>query len=263
MGGRTSCPCGASWSTTTCTSRPARPRPRRCATSPMNGACRCTWTTSTMSSSSLAWPSWSSRPGELATALCGAFAAKYEGYTPTPDDWGPSGHGGLARIDPQTVLAWRDMPTATRWRLGARHSCAHAATARDAHGPAPSGTRIAGDYHRRRGRHRRDRRRHRHDTPDPRRLRVTQAIDRPTAAGAPEAPTFRHFIAGEWCDVVIGRRRSRAATRPIARDVIGRFQQGTAGRRRDGRPGGRDGAARCGARRRPRSAARSSTASAR
>ena len=60
--------------------------------------------------------------GELATALCAAFAAKYEGYTPTPDDWGPSGHGGLARIDPETVLAWRDMPTATRWRLGAPNS---------------------------------------------------------------------------------------------------------------------------------------------
>ena len=45
------------------------------------------------------------------------------------------------------------------------------------------------------------------------------------AAAAP--PTFRHFIAGEWCDSTSGatfESRNPADTR----DVIGRFQQGTA-----------------------------------
>ena len=43
---------------------------------------------------------------------------------------------------------------------------------------------------------------------------------------AVETPTFRHFIAGEWCDSVSGatfESRNPADTR----DVIGRFQQGT------------------------------------
>jgi nitroimidazol reductase NimA-like FMN-containing flavoprotein (pyridoxamine 5'-phosphate oxidase superfamily) len=53
----------------------------------------------------------------LGTALAQAFHAKYPGYDPAPDAWGPDTDGGLARIDPDTVLAWRDMPTATRWRL--------------------------------------------------------------------------------------------------------------------------------------------------
>src|SRR6478672_2249265 len=42
-----------------------------------------------------------------------------------------------------------------------------------------------------------------------------------------ETPTFRHFIAGEWCDSTSGatfESRNPADTR----DVIGRFQQGTA-----------------------------------
>ena len=56
--------------------------------------------------------------GDLGEALARAFHAKYPGYDPSPADWGPEGDGGLARIDPETVLAWRDMPTATRWRLG-------------------------------------------------------------------------------------------------------------------------------------------------
>jgi nitroimidazol reductase NimA-like FMN-containing flavoprotein (pyridoxamine 5'-phosphate oxidase superfamily) len=55
--------------------------------------------------------------GELAEALARAFHAKYPGYDPPPDAWGPEGDGGLTRIDPETVLAWRDMPTATRWRF--------------------------------------------------------------------------------------------------------------------------------------------------
>ena len=43
---------------------------------------------------------------------------------------------------------------------------------------------------------------------------------------AVETPTFRHFIAGEWCDSTSGRTfesRNPADTR----DVVGRFQQGT------------------------------------
>src|SRR4051795_10509679 len=42
-----------------------------------------------------------------------------------------------------------------------------------------------------------------------------------------EPPTFRHFIAGEWCASTSGatfESRNPADTR----DVIGRFQQGTA-----------------------------------
>jgi aldehyde dehydrogenase (NAD+) len=42
-----------------------------------------------------------------------------------------------------------------------------------------------------------------------------------------EPPTFRHFIAGEWCDSTSGQTfesRNPADTR----DVVGRFQQGTA-----------------------------------
>ncbi len=51
--------------------------------------------------------------GELATA----FAAKYPNYVPKPASWDG---GGLIRIDPETVLAWHDMPTATRRRMTAR-----------------------------------------------------------------------------------------------------------------------------------------------
>ena len=43
---------------------------------------------------------------------------------------------------------------------------------------------------------------------------------------AVETPTFRNFIAGEWCDSTSGQTfesRNPADTR----DVIGRFQQGT------------------------------------
>jgi len=53
--------------------------------------------------------------------------------------------------------------------------------------------------------------------------------ERAGAPGTPAAapPTFRHFIAGEWCDSTSGatfESRNPADTR----DVIGRFQQGTA-----------------------------------
>ena len=53
---------------------------------------------------------------ELGTLLAAAFSAKYKGYSPGPADWDA---GGLIRVDPTTILAWRDMPTATRWRLPA------------------------------------------------------------------------------------------------------------------------------------------------
>src|SRR5919106_2653923 len=43
----------------------------------------------------------------------------------------------------------------------------------------------------------------------------------------PEPPTFRHFIAGEWCDS--GSGRTFESVNPAdTRDVVGRFQQGTA-----------------------------------
>jgi nitroimidazol reductase NimA-like FMN-containing flavoprotein (pyridoxamine 5'-phosphate oxidase superfamily) len=48
----------------------------------------------------------------LGAVLAAAFTAKYTGYAPAPTDWES---GGLVRIEPRTVLAWRDMPTATRW----------------------------------------------------------------------------------------------------------------------------------------------------
>jgi hypothetical protein len=51
---------------------------------------------------------------ELGAALAAAMGGKYEGYDPTPDSWD---QGGMYRIDPQAVLAWQAMPTATRWRF--------------------------------------------------------------------------------------------------------------------------------------------------
>ena len=53
-----------------------------------------------------------------------------------------------------------------------------------------------------------------------------------TAPPAPEtrgsdAPTFRHFIAGEWMDSV-GGRTFESRNPADGRDVVGRFQQGTA-----------------------------------
>jgi hypothetical protein len=55
------------------------------------------------------------RPGPaLGSELAAAFHAKYPGYTPEPTGWDD---GGLVRIEPATILAWREMPTATRWRF--------------------------------------------------------------------------------------------------------------------------------------------------
>ena len=54
--------------------------------------------------------------GRLGALLAAAFAAKYPGYEPTPDSWSD---GSLCRVVPRKILAWRDMPTATRWRFTA------------------------------------------------------------------------------------------------------------------------------------------------
>jgi hypothetical protein len=51
---------------------------------------------------------------ETGTRIAPLVAAKYPGYAPAPHDWDG---GGLYRVVPHTVLAWREMNTATRWRL--------------------------------------------------------------------------------------------------------------------------------------------------
>ena len=51
---------------------------------------------------------------DLGNALAAAFHAKYAGYEPGAADWDD---GGLHRVEPRVMLAWRDMPTATRWRF--------------------------------------------------------------------------------------------------------------------------------------------------
>jgi hypothetical protein len=53
----------------------------------------------------------------LGSELAAAFRAKYAGYAPEATAWDD---GGLVRIEPATLLAWRDMPTATRWRFPVR-----------------------------------------------------------------------------------------------------------------------------------------------
>ncbi len=55
---------------------------------------------------------------------------------------------------------------------------------------------------------------------------MTETND-PTDVAAAAAPTFQHFIAGAWCSSTSGatfESRNPADTR----DVVGRFQQGTA-----------------------------------
>ena len=57
---------------------------------------------------------------------------------------------------------------------------------------------------------------------------MTETVAPTAADSAPtDVPTFRHFIAGEWCESTSGatfESRNPADTR----DIIGRFQQGTA-----------------------------------
>jgi Pyridoxamine 5'-phosphate oxidase len=48
---------------------------------------------------------------DLGVALAAAMHAKYPGYEPAPDSWDD---GGMWRIEPEAVLAWKEMPTSTR-----------------------------------------------------------------------------------------------------------------------------------------------------
>jgi hypothetical protein len=50
----------------------------------------------------------------LGLALAAAFKQKYTTYAPSPHDWD---EGGLHKVVPTVMLAWREMPTATRWRF--------------------------------------------------------------------------------------------------------------------------------------------------
>ncbi len=50
----------------------------------------------------------------LGASLAAAYAAKYTDYAPEPTGWD---EGGLHRFEPRVMLAWREMPTATRWRF--------------------------------------------------------------------------------------------------------------------------------------------------
>lgn len=54
---------------------------------------------------------------ELGLALAAAMGRKYTDYDPTPDSWD---NGGMWRIEPDSVLAWKAMPTATRWRFASK-----------------------------------------------------------------------------------------------------------------------------------------------
>jgi hypothetical protein len=51
---------------------------------------------------------------ELGEGLAAGMHGKYSGYDPAPHSWDA---GGMWRIEPETVLAWKDMPSSTRWRL--------------------------------------------------------------------------------------------------------------------------------------------------
>ncbi len=55
---------------------------------------------------------------------------------------------------------------------------------------------------------------------------MTETTTRPSETSATEVPTFRHFIAGEWCDSTSGATFD-SRNPADRRDVIGRFQQGT------------------------------------
>jgi acyl-CoA reductase-like NAD-dependent aldehyde dehydrogenase len=56
---------------------------------------------------------------------------------------------------------------------------------------------------------------------------MTEPIANTSAVPAPEAPTFRLFVAGEWVESV-SERTFESRNPADARDVIGRFQAGTA-----------------------------------
>jgi hypothetical protein len=50
----------------------------------------------------------------LAAAMKAKYGGQYSEYEPEPERWD---QGSAWRIAPESVLAWRDMPTATRWRF--------------------------------------------------------------------------------------------------------------------------------------------------
>lgn len=50
----------------------------------------------------------------LAAAMKGKYGGEGSEYEPEPDRWDL---GSAWRIAPESVLAWREMPTATRWRF--------------------------------------------------------------------------------------------------------------------------------------------------
>jgi len=50
----------------------------------------------------------------LAAAMKAKYGGEYPEYEPEPDRWDL---GSAWRIAPESVLAWRAMPTATRWRF--------------------------------------------------------------------------------------------------------------------------------------------------
>jgi nitroimidazol reductase NimA-like FMN-containing flavoprotein (pyridoxamine 5'-phosphate oxidase superfamily) len=52
--------------------------------------------------------------GRLAAAMKQKYGGNYPDYEPEPDRWD---QGSAWRINPESVLAWREMPTATRWRF--------------------------------------------------------------------------------------------------------------------------------------------------
>jgi aldehyde dehydrogenase (NAD+) len=56
---------------------------------------------------------------------------------------------------------------------------------------------------------------------------MTQTAAPANAAGETRIPTFRHFIAGEWCDSTSGAT-FESHNPADTRDVIGSFQQGNA-----------------------------------
>jgi len=53
----------------------------------------------------------------LAAAMKAKYGGQYSDYEPEPDRWDL---GSAWRVAPESVLAWRDMPTATRWRFEPR-----------------------------------------------------------------------------------------------------------------------------------------------
>ncbi len=56
---------------------------------------------------------------------------------------------------------------------------------------------------------------------------MTETATTPPAASPIDVPTFRHFVAGEWCESTSGRT-FESHNPADGSDIVGRFQQGTA-----------------------------------